>query len=349
MLFSDMLGNRELSTSVGVNGGAKDISAQATYLNRNHRWNWGAFGENVPLLSGTITQATGTASGQPVLAQATTLQRQTYSSVGGLVAYPFSRATRLEISASGQRVGFGEQVQTQVFDLNSGQQISNKTSNVGGLPSLRLAQVSGALVRDTAAFGATGPILGGRLHLEAAPTFGDLQMVDVTADVRRYVMPVRPITLAGRVLHLGRYGSGAEDQRLVPLFLGYPTLVRGYDIGSFTASDCAATANGSCPELDELFGSRLLVLNGEVRAPLVGLFQGRLNYGPIPAELFAFVDSGHAWTRQADSIARRWVTSAGIGVRVNLFGYAVAEFNAVRPLNRAGRGWGFVFNLRPGF
>jgi hypothetical protein len=39
----------------------------------------------------------------------------------------------------------------------------------------------------------------------------------------------------------------------------------------------------------------------------------------------------------------------GGGARVNLFGFAIAEFNLARPLQRPGRGWLFVFNLRPGF
>ncbi len=34
-------------------------------------------------------------------------------------------------------------------------------------------------------------------------------------------------------MHYGRYGSDAEDPRLIPLFLGYPEFVRGYGIDSF--------------------------------------------------------------------------------------------------------------------
>jgi len=33
---------------------------------------------------------------------------------------------------------------------------------------------------------------------------------------------------------------------------------------------------------------------------------------------------------------------------VNLFGFVIAELNAVRPFNRA-RGWMWVFNFRPGY
>jgi hypothetical protein len=43
------------------------------------------------------------------------------------------------------------------------------------------------------------------------------------------------------------------------------------------------------------------------------------------------------------------VSRAGAGLRANIFGYAVVELTLARPLNRPGRGWMFVFNLRPGF
>jgi hypothetical protein len=112
--------------------------------------------------------------------------------------------------------------------------------------------------------------MGERERIEVSPTFGTLNMTEITADVRRYIMPVRPITLAGRALHIGRYGGDSEDPRLPLMYLGYPSLVRGYDITNFTALDCTITATSSCPEFDHLVGSRMLVFNGEVRAPLMG-------------------------------------------------------------------------------
>jgi hypothetical protein len=36
-------------------------------------------------------------------------------------------------------------------------------------------------------------------------------------------------------------------------------------------------------------------------------------------------------------------------MRINLLGFAVAEIDYVRPLDRPGRGWLWQFNLRPGF
>ena len=169
---------------------------------------------------------------------------------------------------------------------------------------------STALVRDTAVYGATSPIKGSRTRLEFSPTFGDLRLNDVTLDYRHYVMPFRPITFAGRAIHDGRYGSSAEDERLAPLFLGYPGLVRGYDVNTFNASDCTFTATGACPEYDRLLGTRILVFNGEVRAPLAGLFNRNLDYGPIPVEvkvepLVELQDASLVWYVGLDAEATR--------------------------------------------
>ena len=46
---------------------------------------------------------------------------------------------------------------------------------------------------------------------------------------------------------------------------------------------------------------------------------------------------------------RPWARSFGAGVRVNVFGYMIVEFVAVRPLDRGDRSWRFVFGFRPGF
>ena len=135
------------------------------------------------------------------------------------------------------------------------------------------------------------------------------------------------------------------------MFLGYSTLVRGYDPNTFEASECTPQLDGSCPEFDRLFGSRMVVFNGEVRAPLVGLFKGKLDYGRVPVDIFGFYDGGVAWTRDEGPTSgnRQWIASVGAGARVNAFGFLIAELNMARALNRDGRGWFFVFNLRPGF
>jgi len=210
------------------------------------------------------------------------------------------------------------------------------------------------MVFDTAIFGAMGPVAGGRSRFEASPTFGTIAFTGTLADYRRYLMPVPFYTIATRLLHYGRYGSGAEDIRLVPLFLGYPELVRGYSLGSFTASECTATVTSACIEFDRLLGSRILVGNVELRFPLLRPFGIRSSmYGPLPIEMALFADGGAAW-KSGDRPTffggdRRPVVSAGVTFRANLFGFAVAQIDLTRPFQRPGRGWVWGFSLNPGF
>jgi outer membrane protein assembly factor BamA len=167
-------------------------------------------------------------------------------------------------------------------------------------------------------------------------------------------MPAQFYTIALRALHYGRYGSGGEDERLTPLFLGYPDLVRGYDVGTFDASECGFDPRGGCPAFDRLVGSRLLVANAEFRFPLLRPFGLRSNpYGPIPVEVALFADAGVAWDSTNDPEFaggdRDAVSSAGVALRVNAFGFAVLEFDFVKPFQRPDKGWLFQFSLQPGF
>ena len=91
-----------------------------------------------------------------------------------------------------------------------------------------------------------------------------------------------------------------------------------------------------------------------MRAPLVGLFTGKLEYGPVPAELIGFFDAGVAWNQNSRPSGlgdgtRPWARSFGGGVRVNALGYTILEFGAVRALDRPDDRWRFVFGIRPGF
>jgi hypothetical protein len=185
-------------------------------------------------------------------------------------------------------------------------------------------------------------------RLEIEPALGGLSFADVRLDARRYFMPVRPLTIAARVEHVGRYGPSAADPRLTPLVLGLQSLVRGYDLRNFAADECGRSAT-SCSMLDELTGGRLALVNLEARAPLIGLFTGQLDYGHVPIEAIAFVDAGFLWTRHPGGpIERDRFRSAGAGARANLGGF-VLEMTAARPFDRTGTGWTLSFLLRPGW
>ena len=356
--FSDMLGNQNLATvvqlsSLGGNFSFKNTAAQIAYMNQSKRWNWGLVGGQVPYLSGGVRAGIDLVEGIPAYIEETVLFRQTDRSAAGVIAYPFNRSQRIEFQGGVSQISFDQIIQREAYDLASGVLILRDTQEEAIADSLNLGTTSAALVYDTSVFGATSPVGGQRYRLEVAPTFGGLNFASVLADYRRYFMPASFYTFAGRFLHYGRYGTGGEDERLFPLYLGYPSLVRGYDVNTLDASECVANAFSNCPAFDRLLGSRLLVGNFEFRFPLLRPFGASPGmYGPLPVEVALFADGGVAWNRGAKPELfggdAEGIASVGVAFRVNLLGFAVGEFDFAHPLNRD-KDWVFQFHLSPGF
>jgi hypothetical protein len=355
MSFSDMLGNHSLGTvfQIDRSNGYTDVGGIVSYVNKSRRFNWGVQLDRIPYVIGGFSNGIAIVNGQQVYEEQTTLFRETDTGLQAQGFYPLDSSTRFEVSTGFRNIGFNTQLLTAGFSLDTGQQIINDQQAQPSQPSLNMWEGSAALVHDTSLFGATSPILGQRLRLQVSPVVGTINYTGVLADVRKYIMPIHPVTIAARVLHYGRYGSGSEDPRLYPLFLGDPGLVRGYDVNSFSASECGTQADGSCPAFDQLLGSRLLVGNLEVRAPLLGLFGKRNLYGPIPVEIGAFYDAGVAWMSgstprffgTATGGERQLVRSTGATARVNVFGFAVLQVDWVKPLDRPGKNTYVAFNL----
>ena len=351
-LFSDMLGNHTLGTSAQVTSRFDEFGGTLFYFNQSRRWNWGLAVEQIPYVARGFQAGIVNINGQDVYLEQEHRILQRDQAAYGMLSYPFNTASRVEFSGGFRRIGLTEDVTSRIFTLD-GQQIAEEEEEIGSLPALSLGEASAALVYDTSLFGLTSPIRGSRARLEFAQTGGSLTYSGVLADVRTYLMPFRPYTIALRGMYYGRLGRDAEDGRLPALFLGYPGLVRGYDSGSFETGECGNQPDGSCPAFDRLVGSRIALANAELRFPLWSAFGGDDFYGPIPVELALFSDAGVAWGRsertgfaEGDS---RPVVSVGAAARVNLFGFAVAEIDYVRPLDRPGRGWLWQFSLRPGF
>jgi hypothetical protein len=351
-LFSDLLGNHVLATTAQVTSRLDETGGSAFYLNRTHRWNWGVEADQTPYVARAFATGFDSKDGRTVYAEREYRILQADRGASGMVAYPFSSARRIEFSAGARQIAFSQDVTTRLFDL-SGIPLSEDRTNIGSFPTLNLAQTSAALVYDTSFSGLTSPIRGSRYRLEVSQSAGSLTYSGLLADYRTYLMPIRPYTLALRGIYYGRYGRDAEDQMLPTLYLGYPGLVRGYDSGSFRPGECGTQTDGSCPAFDRLIGSRVAVANAELRFPLWGAFGGDRFYGPVPVELAVFSDAGVAWGRNSSPRCaggdREPVASVGAAARVNLLGFAVAEIDYVRPLDRPGRGWLWQFNLRPGF
>jgi outer membrane protein assembly factor BamA len=357
LYFSDLLGNHNLVTGLNVQGSLKDVNALVGYQNLTHRLNWGFLAQQTPYVTGQFSEGTASVEGEPALVDQELLDRQTNRDVYGMLSYPFSPVQRVELQAGFSNISFDRELRTRAFSFNTGEQILDDTQDLPTGSALNLGVATAALVYDNSLSGATGPIVGQRYRLEVSPTAGSISYLGVLGDFRKYFLPVRPFTLATRILHYGRYGEGGENGRLQPLFLGYPGLVRGYGYGSFNATECRPTAadpNG-CPVFDQLLGSRMVVANAELRFPLFGaLGIGSGYYGAFPLEFTVFGDGGLAWDTQHEpsvfgSGVRDPVFSAGAGLRMNLLGFAIAELSWVHPFDRPDKGWVWQFELQPGF
>jgi Tol biopolymer transport system component len=349
-LFSDMLGDRMLGVQGQIGGRLADLGGELVYLNRRHRWNWAATAGVWPYSIGylTRTDTADTAVIQEVI------ERQTSRGGSAAAAYPFNASTRLELTGGAQALSFGRDIRTGTYSLATRQLVDVTSEHIKDGDALYLAQGSAALVHDTSYFGATGPLFGARSRVELSRTTGSLDYTTVLTDWRRYFMPAAPVTVAVRAMHFGRYGRDAEFDRLIPLYAGYQEFVHGYGVGSFSAAECLTGAPGAeCDVFDNLIGSRLAVANLEVRAPLLGILTGQLEYGRIPIDLAMFADAGVAWTADTTPAflggTRRVVRSVGGAARINVFGLLAVEIAASHPFDRVERGIQWQVGIQQGF
>ena len=130
---------------------------------------------------------------------------------------------------------------------------------------------------------------------------------------------------------------GLRTTRLYPIYMGYETLLRGYT--KFDALE------GSTPGsvYHQLFGSKMLMANFELRFPLFQLLGlGGGWYGILPLDIYTYFDTGIAWYDSSLASEKPWfvggdrrpLSSAGVGLRMNLFGYFVMGVSYSYPFDR---------------
>lgn len=350
--WSDMLGYHSLATMFQVTSRIQDAAGLVGYQNSRGRLNWGGVAQRIPYVSAGYTQTIGEVFGEPAIIEQEFIFRQINYQVSAFGAYPFNQVHRFELSGGYKFIDFDREVCTRAFSMIDGREIIREKEDLGAPPGLHFGFASAALVYDSSFFGATGPILGQAYRLEISPLIGTINYYTILTDYRRYFMPVRPFTLAFRILHYGRYGKGGEDSRLYSLYIGYETLVRGYNSGSYDMDEF--DADNDPFDFDRLVGSKLVVANIELRFPLFNVLGiGKGYYGILPTDFYAFFDTGLAWSSEdKDSFfkgRRKPVSSVGVGLRTNFFGYLILGVNFVQPLDRPNKGWYFQFSLTPGF
>jgi hypothetical protein len=364
-IFSDILGRHTLYGTVQAQGAIDEIGFSAVYINQRQRWNYGVAAERIPYI-------VGVGYGQEIVGDEFRDEQRVYrifdNRLGGIAQYPFSRVKRLEFAGGFRRISEDARIQEYVYPLGIDPETGD-TTIIGNyqyrerkqkIAGFSLVESSAALIYDSALQGYTSPFAGQRYHFEVAPTFGDARFVEATADYRRYFF-LRPVTFAVRGLHFGRYG---KNERLFgDQFLGYSFFMRGYDYND-VAERCRTSAR-ECEVLTNLFGSRIGVTNAELRVPLLSRLIGQAGLSPI--EGVAFVDAGVAWGTSSDlngnpvratpefrrfapgDLSKRgFLTSGGVGARVNVFGYVVVEADYVNAFERD-RGWHWQFSFQPGF
>ncbi len=359
LFWNDMLGEHTLETIAQVNGRIKYSGGLVGYINSARRMNWGVVAQRIPYLYGGFSVTEEVINGEPAIVQREYTFAQIDNQVSGFVTYPFNQIQRVELSGGYEYIGFSNEVFTQAVGLQSGNLLIDQIDSLPSPPGFHFWNASLALIYDSSLFGATGPIIGQSYIVEAMPQIGTISVSSVLLDYRRYLMPVRPFTLAFRALHYGRYGHGADDPRLYPLYIGLDGLVRGYDFGSFSAAEYDPSGKNFF-DFNRLLGSKIAIANAELRFPLFGVLHlGRGYYGFFPVDFVSFFDAGMAWMNgdtiwpsksySRTPVLRKPITSAGVGLRINVLGYLVIGFNYVKPFARPGKGWYFQFSFYPGF
>jgi len=262
-------------------------------------------------------------------------------------------------------VGTGDkqQINTTYIGSDKSKVPNNVEGNLIGtnLRTYSLFSVNTALIGDNSFFGVASPLTGFRYRIEAEYNFGTYNFFAPTIDLRKYVR-VAPVTFAARLMGYGRFGS---VDGLYPQFLGYPFYIRGYEAQTFYNNNKAPT-NGFT--INELSGNNLAVGNFEVRLPFTGpekLSQIKSKF--LFTELNLFFDAGLAWDsgdkiyfkknppvigqtptldpdgnpvivdgqqQMTNLYGRVPALSAGISLRVNIFGYFVLEPYFAIPFNR---------------
>src|SRR5438552_1320965 len=352
--FSDVLGENNVGVAFegggtgtsGVGTFGDQLAGEVLYLNQAHRWNWGVDYTHLPFI--TVFAGAGTSNtGQLVVQQEVDISR--YDDISGILQYPFSTTNRVEVSGGLQRQSLRGTLETATID-NAGNIINDTKQPLPGGFAINLARASTAYVHDSSIFGFLSPIMGSRYRYEVDSLTGDLHFNTALVDYRHYFF-LRPVTIAIRGIHFGRYGrdsgtlsSWERNQTILqPLYIGDSSLVHGYDIGSISPSECVAAASNpnACPVFDRLIVSWFAVANAEVRVPLFGTREFGLATGFLPTELFFFSDAGVAWwpdakakfklTTNGKSPDRVPSLSVGGGARM-LLSYIPLEFDWVKPL-----------------
>lgn len=369
-MFSDILGHNQIFAALNINGEIYDFGGQVAYINQRSRINWGGAISHIPFMSGYSLYSERDVGNGPELMLDTYIIRTFQQQAEAFGAYPFSRHHRLEVGGAIARYSYrvDRWWQSYYYGYGGRDRISNDEAGQlfgGNFNAFTIQQVNTSFVGDNAVFGIAAPLQGFRYRIGAEQYFGDYNFTAYTFDLRKYNR-YQPVTIAARAYTYMR--AGKHENALYPLFLGYPHLIRGYESASLRNS------YNDMFNMNSLMGTRIAVFNFEVRLPFTGPERlAVLRSNVLFSDLNVFFDAGLAWNSDSQVAFRSTprlvetiqpdptqppvniyeripAMSAGVSLRVNLFGAMVLEPYYAFPFQRADVNFGtFGLNFAPGW
>ncbi len=350
MLFGDILKHNQIFTALQVNGEIEDIGGMAIYMNKKTRINWGGGISHIPY---RITYPVN------IYDYSLINYRTFIDQVSLFSSFPISKKYRIEGGSSFTRYSF--QIDS-IFINNKGKR---EEKRLEGHDPYNVYQSYLAFVGDNSYYGYTSPLRGFRYRIQAQKYMGEINIWETNIDYRKYffIKPVSFAFRGIYVGRHGATKDIENLYPLYPLYLGYTYYIRGYSYTTVD-KESAAQSNNTINN-NMLIGDNMGVFNAEIRLPFTGgealsLFSSRLLY----SDLVLFFDAGLTWKRLS-TIKYTWdyqeewntrkeineiagddnleyveqiaaeipqykdyripVYSAGLSLRINLFGYLILE------------------------
>ncbi len=344
MTFQDLVGDHLIDVAAQVNGTVETLGGQVFYMNTRRRIAWGFGVAHLPEFTYSFADPLAFPPADTAIAQ----QLRFTELAEAQALYPFSPNRRLEAVLTYSHIWWNPSASLYYFQ--NGTEIGQAVGSFPVPTPLDLVHVGLAYVGDYSFFGFTEPLTGYRYRFDVGGDGGSLFFLTLAADVRAYLY-LKPFSFAIRLMEDGRWLGDADSSSLYDMYLGDPSLVRGYEYYSMVANEGAGGAN--VPQINRLFGSKVAVAKAEIRLPVLGNGDvGLLSFPWLPLTLVGFFDAGAAWTDSSyplltwstDPSPRIPVFSAGAAVRFNLLGAAVVEIYFAWPFQRplVSGSWGFL-------
>jgi len=328
-IFSDIVGQNQLYTTLAVNGEVYDFGGQVAYLNSKHKINWAVSLSHIPYLYVQYTPVYTNINNSLVQTGDYYDYIRLFQDQVSLIGFlPVSRVRRFELGTSSAWYYYRTDRESYITD-STGYTIYKK-EKIASPSGFYVHSVNAAYVGDNSFFGMTAPMRGYRYRFGVEKYFGDASFYGLNLDYRQYLYQ-NPLTFAMRLYHYGRYGKSSDF--LSPLYLGYPWWIRGYEASNI--QQYQTQHNDSIFSINNLSGNRIAVANFEIRLPFTGPKKiALIKSNILLTDLSLFADIGLAWDNN-NQLALKWkprttnertpVISTGASLRVNVLGAMVLE------------------------